>query len=202
MPLRLREPFFLKGRTSVVQRAVIMSVVLGGLASAAAWLHVLPFALGLITEDKFPWARFAVSAIGACVLCLPLNFWNGRSWAFGMLAILVGAVSPVLWESPYGFGLAKNVLWSALSGSVLFRATRRHAIAYALSILLSALIPFADRAANSVNYVAIPSALAVPAAWAVMLGSVAFTFATVTVPWGIPFWWPPEKDAGAETSPP
>lgn len=41
--LPLAEPFFLAGRTSILQRAVIMSVVLGRLALLAAWIVVVAY---------------------------------------------------------------------------------------------------------------------------------------------------------------
>lgn len=95
MALPLREPFFLRGRTLVIQRAVIVSVVLGSIAFVAgvvwaALAMALCNRLFAPTSDQHHFQLFAAAAIG-CVMAVgvPYSLWLRHS--------LVDAAGRVVW---------------------------------------------------------------------------------------------------------
>lgn len=202
-PAAIREPFFLCGRTSVMQRAAIMSLVLGGMASVAAWI--------LTAVMKFAGEAWLPPAWGITVGLLiyaPLNWWNGRRWFWTLGAIPAGMI--LLWgflwlnqaavRASVDFIIVIGLGFTGVligSGVLLIRPRRLHALAYLLSVL-GGIIPALvfvlaihsafSSAATLLGYApgmkeALETA-AILAAW----------LAPLSIPWGLPFWWPPERN--------
>ena len=195
MPLPLREPFFLQGRTSVVQRAVIMSAVLGGLACIAGW----GFAIAtVVTNAEWRWLAALVSGPTAVIICVdaPLNYWNCQS-PFRTREILpvVGLVLLILGDlAVNGPGGDRAMGWIALSilGMNLrhIRGSHEHVNAFAISTLgaivcagCSAVI-FSRGPALFFGMGTISLALSLAA-------TAVGILVPMSIPWGIPFWWPP-----------
>lgn len=207
MPLELREPFFLRGRKSVLQRAVIMSLVLGGLTAFIGWIvSAAVVAMGPGESPFLPSLIWGITA--AFLLYRPLHCWNGRSWRFTLLTI------PVSTASLYGFimfvdhyaqqyvdrtmamiiGLTGFLL---VNGILLIRFSRWHIIAYVASLVggtVPAAIVFAIRDVGQLGIPGLPDEAAIAIVLAAFLGSL---FAALAIPWGLPFWWPPENDEPA-----
>lgn len=86
MTAPLREPFFLRGRRSILQRAGIISLALGGLAFVAGtmWLIGSGAALdevrGLMPGTVY-YAIMATSAgIALTSIAIPYSYWLGNTW--------------------------------------------------------------------------------------------------------------------------
>lgn len=208
MPLELRDPCFLRGRKSVLQRAIIMSLALGGLTAAAAWIAAI--ADVAIFPVSAPVAMFVICLAIALPLHGPLHVWNRRSWLWTVAAI-PSCFALALLLNVWG-RLGRDILGTrsqelvgnlgilgvvAGSGLLQIRLRRLHLLAYVIS-LLAVLLPIAVLA-----ILRDPSALAVPGftnqmvrglALAILYGSC---FGALSLPWGIPFWWPPADDHSA-----
>jgi hypothetical protein len=206
MPQTLREPFFLRGRRSVLQRAVILSLVLGTLSAAAGWIAVgIPLLLREVAgaDPVLVGIPVAWGVATSALVFGPLNFWNARSWFWTLAA------------APSGFAIMfLFMLWSAdrpsdlsiearamlgfpvvllTSGLLLIRRGRRHRWAYLVSVASSGLpvvvMPlhsFLDQIDIAGFRLPIESDLVFLAA---LFGSLS---AALSIPWGIPFWWPQE----------
>jgi hypothetical protein len=86
MATSFREPFFLRGRKSVLLRAILISLVLAGLSSAAAWIIMGAYCAAL----RYPTAMrqvfgswiglpLALSMTSFAILIVgPLNHWRRR----------------------------------------------------------------------------------------------------------------------------
>lgn len=107
----LREPWFLEGRTSVWQRAVLMSLVLGGLGLVAglAWMISLDFLVantGYAVDDWKYFGPALSSLIAAEVLVtligIPYLRWQGQSpWSIAIRCTLMAWIvaTPFLGDS-------------------------------------------------------------------------------------------------------
>lgn len=216
MTAPLREPFFLRGRRSVLQRAVIMSCVLAGLTAVAGWLAAATIvvmdrtisALGQETATFI--AALAFGSIAALLLQAPLNFWNRHSWRWSLISIpsltaifyvflkwfrYDSGLSPEL-HLPLGFLFAIGA-----AGLLQLRPQRHHVLAYLFSVggaavpaLCFLLISPPDR----FRIPALPPAMTRTVVYAIMFGG---WFAALTIPWGLPFWWPPERESPPEPAP-
>ena len=210
MPLPLREPFFLKGRTSVVQRAVSMSLVLGGLSGLAGWAIAAATLIALEMLSSTMLAHFlcAVWTVAALAIVYgPLNYWNRRPlfWTFAAAPLSYGAMF-AFQELADVNNSAANLAWmsfvfaafSAVSGLPLVRPRCTHALAYVASVT-AAIVP--TLIAHLIHHGEWPASLGITDGFAFLL-SFALWFsswlAALAIPWGIPFWWPPAKEAGAE----
>ena len=216
MPLPLREPFFLKGRTSVVQRAVIMSLVLGGLACSGGWCVTgiaTIVTLGLLGASYYDqevicgaWCVLYVGLIYA-----PLNFWNRRSVAWTLFAV------PIHFSAMHVFmTMAAEALWRPIAGGLpypegLYRPEAEIGRVIFGTTLFLGLLNVRPTWAYGVSYCVSGLAAVLPAlSAAVCLGLAGAHFrdlqpetigslqlatfvstwmAALAVPWGIPFWW-------------
>lgn len=211
MSLPLREPFFLRGRKNVLQRAVIMSLVLGGLTAIVGW--IVAAAVVAMGPGESPFLPSLVWGITAALLLYgPLHFWNGRSWRLTLLTI------PGSTASLYGFimfvdhyaqryvdktmamivGLTGFLL---VNGILLVRISRWHIFAYAASLIggtIPAAIVFSINDVGRLAIPGVPEEMIVAIVLAAFLGSL---FGALTIPWGLPFWWPPAEASTAEPAP-
>ncbi len=204
MTTSLREPFFLRGRTSVLQRAVIISCVLAGLTAAAGWISAIAeVALGQMAP-----APMGVMCLAVAVLVHgPLHRWNRRSWlwtlaafpaSFGLLLVFslwlrlganaLGSGSRILVVSLGMLGI------TAGSGLLQFRFRRLHLLAYIFS-LLSVLLPTAVLVIlNNSAGTAIPGFTNDMVRGFLISLQFGSGIAAIAIPWGLPFWWPPADD--------
>ncbi len=216
MPLELREPFFLRGRNSVLQRAVLMSCVLAGLTAVAGWLAaativVLDRTIGVLGPETANFmAAFAFGCTTTVLLHAPLNFWNRRSWRWSLISIpfLTAVFYVFLKWFRYNSGLPPELhlplgfLFAiGAAGLLQLRPQRRHVLAYLLSVgsaavptLCFLLISPPDR----IRIPALPPEMTRAVVYAIMFGG---WFAALSIPWGLPFWWPPEERASPEPAP-
>ena len=84
----------------------------------------------------------------------------------------------------------------ALSGRYLYQPSPSHVAAYWASLMAS-LFPITVTACF---YLAKPFPLGTPhevEALMVIAATFSSWFSIMSIPWGIPFWWPPAKDAAA-----
>lgn len=156
MAVQLREPFFLHGRRSILQRAIMISSVLTGLAALAGW----GIAATLVVSGQTNHSRSAIgwyfafpvawSVISVLFVHGPLNAWNGRSWIWTVLALAVGLLLMLqfaVWiDHPYRIGQSHRTLLPILvvhiaSGLLQVRLSRLHLVAYLFSILGAILTP-------------------------------------------------------------
>jgi hypothetical protein len=200
----LREPFFLRGRRSVVQRAVILSVVLGMLSAAVGWLTAtIPLLLREVfdADPTLVGIPVAWSLVTTVFVYAPLNCWNDRSWLWTLGAGPSGLVLMflfILWSAdrPSDLCLETRAMLGVpvlifASGLLLIRGDRRHRLAYLLSAISSALpvlvMPLHSYVSR-LNLVVISLPLREEFSLAALFGSIA---AAISIPWGLPFWWPP-----------
>ena len=206
MSLPLREPFFLRGRTSVVQRAVIMSLVLGGLACSGGWIMTL---VALSLSPPANAALYSLGFSGPLVLVTliyrPLLHWNRTppqlpflivGCLIALIVSLLNCLLPTPSHSARTIGaLSVSIHLTVvvvLSGLYLRRNTRLHAAAFWLSL---ALTPLPIMLTYLLQY---PHRFRVP--WVdggmqIALTGTAYLaswLCVMSVPWGIPFWWPPQ----------
>ena len=217
MPLPRREPFFLKGRTSVVQRAVMMSLVLGGLACVAAFLLATVSQHTFDMNDAFSTADIAWGILVGAILFAPLNYWNCRSVILTISAAMTGVLFQAHIAStveqlvdPYEPMTSSSVLlhtteyvaivctsYQVYSGLLLIRFTRIHVAAFVVAITASILPATYILLCDSVEAYRALMATGIPM-WLVNslydTWNYAANLCTMFIPWGIPFWWPPEKD--------
>ncbi len=113
MAIQLREPFFLRGRRSVLLRAIWMSLalgVIGGGAGLATVLFYLLLGLMLQGSDEIDMRLIVGSAAIslATVIGIPYFRWRGES-VFGIATragcILLIAAGPMLFENAALWGL-------------------------------------------------------------------------------------------------
>jgi hypothetical protein len=214
MSIPLREPFFLRGRKSVVQRAAIMTVVLAALTAAAAWSAAIavfafgPFIGRISLENIFVCSAAAIFVHG------PLHYWNARSWRWtlavlplgvGLLAVLdvwmLFAINHFGAEHRMPLAILNVLVVLAGSGLLQVRRSRPHLLAYGVSIL-AILLP-----ATVLRILQNPSNIVIPGVHPELVFSVFLAtvygscLGSLAIPWGIPFWWPPaEHAAGDEPS--
>lgn len=210
MPQPLREPFFLWGRTSVVQRAVIMSVVLGGLTGAAGWLVGLSVWLMLHLDrvthfDQIFCVSWAI-AVTALVYA-PLNYWNRRSvlWTLATLpaTYITVFLAHLLFDKsgPENAAIKATISFvgvALVTGLLQLRSRKLHRVAYATSVLGAAvpiLLVFGLGRAVLMQTLGLSENLAVVIQLAMMVGG---WLCSLAIPWGIPFWWPQEQEAAEE----
>lgn len=210
--LPLREPFFLRGRKSVLQRAVIMSCALTGLTSAAGWIAAVgavawkPYAVYFIEPLVVEQVAMAVAI--TLFVHVPLHYWNRRIRLWSLAAF------PVVF-----FLLELNHAWlqwvldhlqaqlrfpAVLVGAVglvigngllQVRWTRVHLLAYLVSVAGVGLLLVATFAVLSGS-----TSFSIPGLAPAMAEGVMFAigfgmgFAALAIPWGLPFWWPPADD--------
>lgn len=205
--LPLREPFFLRGRKSVLQRAIIMSCVLGGLTAAAGWISAIAEVALFQLTAPIPIPLLVICLAAAILVHGPLHWWNRRSWLWTLAAVPICLLLLLLLSAWLRLGrdalgarsreLIVNLgILGVIAGSGLLqiRFRRLHLLAYVVS-LLGVLLPAAVPV-----ILPDPSALALPGftnemvrglALAILYGSC---FGALSLPWGIPFWWPPADD--------
>ncbi|WLD13310.1 hypothetical protein [Planctellipticum variicoloris] len=209
--LPLREPFFLRGRKSILQRAVIMSLVLGGLTAIVGW--IVAAAVVAMGPGESPFLPSLIWGITAALLLYgPLHFWNGRSWRFTLLAIPVSTASLngfIMFVDHYAqrhvdrttamiIGLTGFLL---VNGILLIRLSRWHIIAYVASLAggaVPAAIVFSISDVGQLAIPGVPEEFIVAIVLAAFLGSL---FGALAIPWGLPFWWPPAEASTAEPTP-
>lgn len=205
MPISLREPFFLRGRRSIVQRAVVMSLVLGGLAMLASWL-IYGTVILMARADLPLWISTILGStvMIASILLLygPLSYWNRRPWWFiafvvptsvtvaslTAAAILNMTISP---HEPGWLGLTVAMtLFTGGIGCVLLRRSRVHLIAFMSSLLIAPVVAFQLNLLENYNSSSAPAGM-LPVIQPIILVSAYVTILCgLSVPWGIPFWWP------------
>jgi hypothetical protein len=188
-----------------------MSLVLGGLTAIIGWMVAAAVvAMGPGESPLLPSLIWGIAA--ALLLYGPLHFWNGQSWRLTLLTI------PVSTASLYGFimfvdhyaqqyvdrtmamivGLTGFLL---VNGILLIRFSRWHVIAYAVSLVggtIPAAIVFSINDVGQLALPGVPEEFKVAILLAAFLGSL---FGTLTIPWGLPFWWPPAETSPAEPTP-
>lgn len=206
MPVPLREPFFLRGRKSVPQRAVIMSCVLAALTAIAGWL--LAFAIQATDHYGLAVQNLAVSAAWGVTSGLflygPINYWNRRSWLW-----TVGSIPPAIallalwsiWSQPGPSHVPDTTRMTqgffgvlAGSGFLLMRATRLHWFAFAISVAGGVIPAVAFVAVGHVNNSVIPGISYEAAGVIASAALFGGWFGALAIPWGLPFWWPPETE--------
>jgi hypothetical protein len=206
-PLPLREPFFLRGRKSVLQRAVLISLALGGLTAAAAWIvaAVTVFFDSLGIRDSMIYSiPPAWGLASALLIYAPLNYWNRRSWLWTLAAVPAGALFLLIFliwmnggASQFGEELSAAIGFFGVllaSGLLQVRARPLHVVAYALSVAGAVLPSLVIITLDN------PGRLTIPGFTPDMIRAVVFAilfgswFGALSIPWGIPFWWPPNDD--------
>ena len=206
-----REPYFLQGRTSVIQRAVLMSMVLFGLTAIAGWVVAMAtFASG---RHFVMWVLPPAWGLATGLLVYgPLHYWNRRNALWTVAAVLMGIMlqnwfihlmrdQEFRWLSKTSREAMGFAMLLAGGGLLQVRCTRLHAVAYLLSVG-AAIFPLAittwiDNPGNlgrSNLGFSVPAAIALPMAYAALFGT---WMAALAVPWGLPFWWPPTSVAAA-----
>lgn len=202
MTAHLCEPFFLRGRRSYLERAILMSLVLAGLGLAAGWTTY--FAVVGNGPDNFEGPMgFVWSLTSAFFVYGPLNRWNGRPWWVTLAQVPISFVSicwfshwlePLTvpgmhgtWEFVFGFFAVLIV-----NGALLARWTKPHLIAY-VTFLAGGLIPIVIAIViGSPDQVPVP--LIRPDLRAAFVFAAIFGnwYVALLVCWGIPFWQAPE----------
>jgi len=210
MSLPLREPFFLRGRQLPMERAVIMSLVIGGLGLVAGWLVL--FAVAANGPGQFEIVMGVVwSATSAALVYGPLNFWNRRPWwvtlatipvSFASIYLLARWLAPLTepgrrgsWEFAIGF---LPVL--IVNGALLVRRSRLHVMAW-IAFVLGGSIPIATAMLISIPP-NVPVMSGMPDVYQkgfVLAAVFGNWYVALLALWGVPFWWPPGNDAAAET---
>lgn len=205
MTTSLREPFFLDGRTRLLNRAVVISCVLGALAAFTAWLLGVSifFLEGAVGS---PQIRYLVPIIFgttvALVIHAPLNFWNRGSWIRIVAAIPVIAAVMSLCEwlhsdasnsRPYVISL-ELTLAIASGGLLQLHRTRAHFAAYGTSVILAVgaallTVLLLARFQGNLPIPGLTQSMQRAVLYVALFGS---WMAALSIPWGIPFWWPPE----------
>lgn len=206
MAISLREPFFLRGRRSIVQRAVVMSLVLGGLALVASWL-VYGTVLFVLTAGLPVWVGSVLGpTLGIASILLvygPLSYWNRRPWWFIAFVLPIALAVASLTASaiiqltidpddPGFFSLTAGLaLTMGGVGCVLLRRSRAHVMAIVASILTAPAAALQFLLTQNYDFSSAPAGT-VTAIQSLMLVSIYVTIlGGVSIPWGIPFWWPP-----------
>lgn len=90
-----------------------------------------------------------------------------------------------------------------ICGLLQVRNTRRHQYAWLISVLCGVVPAVINKIFDENAHLQLLLGIA-PDLWQV-LASVAFGaswFAGQSIPWGIPFWWPPEQSQSEPTQPP
>ncbi|HTN03576.1 MAG TPA: hypothetical protein VL132_16920 [Planctomycetaceae bacterium] len=214
MTALLREPFFLRGRTSVLQRAVLMSLVLGGLAAIASWIVAGTTVAVLGPSESSLAISITWGLTAAIFIHAPIQHWNGRSW-WRLLIVAVPISAAALYIALY---ITKDRphsnLWRTfnlvlgftalliINGAPLVRRQRLHLVAYAVSALggiVPALIVVSVDDPGQIPLPGIPEMAKVAIVLAAIFGGL---LAALSIPWGLPFWWPPaDRDEPANPQP-
>lgn len=218
MPLPFREPFFLRGRRSILQRAVILSLVLGGLSSAAGWIVVLsvcstfwfPHTIRVLFGDFGGLTGVLGTVVGALLIHGPLNHWWRRSWLWTAVAIplafplmlpagivIFGNESPML--SGKALAVARLQLVAAFAMIAAIQGVPRCSFRWGVcgvwltSVLGSAivgLIVVELAASGQLDGFEVRTR----SDWGLLsAGLLSLLFAALSIPWGLPFWWPPQR---------
>lgn len=205
----LREPFFLRGRAQFLTRAATISLVLGALAAITAWLLGVSifFLEGLVGFQEI---RYLVPVLFGTTVALfihaPLNYWNRGSWLRIVAAIPLIAAVMALCEWKLHNGTIERplvisvelVCGIAAGGLLQLHRSRPHFAAYGLSVALAL-----GAALLTVQLAKHDPKLPIPGLTAHMQRAITFValfgswMAALSIPWGIPFWWPPENDEPA-----
>lgn len=207
MSFPLREPFFLSGRKSVLQRAVMISCVLGGLATlAAVCVASVDLLYHRVVSSSGGAELVAFWAAASLLIYGPLNYWNSRSFRSTVAAALVFlialslfvvwmAISPKTSESAQALSFAVGfVATIVISGYPLADDERLDRIAYFASLVVA--LPASVLAATLLAHgdeVFGATPVLIRRFMGVTVLSLCF-FGPLAIPWGILFWWPPESD--------
>lgn len=208
MTVPLREPLFLRGRTSVLQRAVIMSLVLAGLTAAAAWIVAVIAVVSRPLVGSPVAMYFVVPAAWAVTSALlvygPLHRWNQRPPSWTLAALPVGFVLMFFftyWMRNGPRHLRPEIhltlgFFGVLAGSglLLVRSHRLHVLAYLVSIcgaVLPALVILLIKSPTSITIPGFTQTMSQGVVYAILFGT---WFGAPTIPWSIPFWWPLVSD--------
>lgn len=238
MSIPLCEPFYLRGRKSLLQRAVLMSLVLGtvGYAAGACWavaIHVL-ISSGL---DSLSYAYHVPVYSGTAAVALyVVGCWYGRLLAYSQRGTLLASVwlltvivilpcladpetlevlagrypwnveielpryqprslnlIPVKHAESLELSYVISLAWATafIQGSRIWLAPA--AISLVVSPLLAGWVQLtmADTfIAQRAIFAGTPSLFEI--GWILSYGGCQF--AILLLPWGIPFWWPPDAD--------
>lgn len=222
-----REPWFLKGRTSVVQRAVVMSLVLGGLSLVAGVLGMIGFFLTMTSPGSNHLASVA-SCVGGAALALavaaPYARWQGdseitvthRLWTMLAVCLSISVVVELLdsacpqamadlraragrvFHDEARIALALAIICLAWNAAFV-RPTRQSLLMVGLSTPSIPAMPLMFQAINLGHAVVVRSMGGSSPAVTVfeivsILSLPGQCFALLVVPWGIPFWFPPERN--------
>ncbi len=201
--ISLREPFFLSGHRGMLFRATMMSVVIGALASAAAWIDLLGFAAVRIAGVALtePWQCYALlSAAGlppAILVVGPLNYWNHRPWSWTLLAVIGLPVLIFVCGMTQQLMILKDdavrLMFFSGCGLLLVRWEQKHRLAFLLSCFVGSFGELGflqEKLAKLPSYPLVSFGL-VPVSS--ILSDVIFWAVAVAVPWGIPFWEAPSR---------
>lgn len=216
-----RDPWFLKGRTSVLQRAVLTSVVLGGLgllaglAEAIILLNLPPvpfpanvfflgltdsFSLALIVAVSYlRWSERLAELIATRVF--HLMFWTAV--LSSVTAVLLMRTAEVVsyadlpWIlSPFAHVLQFTVIWLAWCVAMIRPSWNWLflSILSACSLLALPLTVYGIEVVMNHGNPQLP-----PQFQPLFLVACEATFASqflalLLVPWGIPFWFPPPRE--------
>lgn len=211
----LREPFFLRGRNSPLQRAILMSLVLAGLSSAAAWIVTgayctafwSPTAMRRVFGDWIG-LPFALAMTSFAILIVgPLNHWRKREWLwtgpavplsfamaipFGIL--LAGGEHPLLNGKAPAAELATVLATFAVIPCFpllpLLQRRWRDAGTLSLAILGSVVVGLLVVQLMRAGVLARFDIRNMTGSAFLKAGLISLWFAALSIPWGIPFWWP------------
>lgn len=246
--LPLREPFFLRGRKSVLQRAVRISLALivlsiaAGIVAGMASVLLLRFShLSTSGQQASLLGLFGGTAAAALatIVGTPYFFWQGRSargialrvtWIIALAAgslvfaggLIWGLIQPT--QSPGGLpgdmlAFGNLLLWApvkelfplALLWLAWTTACRGRPRNWLLMTVVSGLsLPVwilaynvATQATSALHGVVPMTGFPQQLALGITFRSsiTAQFFALLTIPWGLPFWWPPEETSPAEPTP-
>lgn len=185
MPPMLREPWFLRGRKSVLLRAVLMSFVLAALACFAGFTLCLSVyaifgtqILSRFTEEQFFLTKAGITGLTIATLAgIPCSYWYGHSQIrVGVSWLLVGLASS---QSIHLDSIVND--WMRSAGCFNLWSASPHEVALFLCLWIVWSFCFLRRARTYVLSVAL-SALVLPVVSLVM---PEFEESFTTTPWDL-----------------
>jgi hypothetical protein len=185
-----------------------MSLAMGGLAAAAAFVEAVFLMTAYYGSGRQ--LNYAVAYFTSWSLVVgigvhgPLNCWDGRTWRWTVVCILVSCVLPGLlnaWMTD-NFFLLDPVACVAVgfaiaylgNGLLRIRLHRSYFAAYLISVC-GAAIPAVvlPRLPDPIQLTEVSGSREIAEfIWLTLL--FASGLAPITIPWGFPHWWPPAED--------
>lgn len=202
----LREPPFLRDQKRVLTRTIIMSAVLAGLTMAYLSCQFFKGMFEPALGGKSIWWDAIFDGLASTAFFYgPLNYWNRRPHSFTLACIPASGFGPLFLDwllLPSGdrggsfspvFSVVTAAIEHAALGLLLVRPTKLHAIAFGVYMLCGLIgsieLVFLKWLSDSSESGSNQQFAVIAGALAVMSGFVLGW----AVPWGIPFWWPPER---------